>query len=107
PLVLYLAPTLFGVFAEPVSRLDFVRHVGTVWLAIGICGGLVRLVQLFVIRDPGTGLIWVFKVLTDPLHNIALYYKSPLALLRGELIDSTIGGADWTDEDAKQAAHPL
>ena len=27
------------------------------------------------------------KILTDPFHDIKLYYKAPLALLRGELID--------------------
>ena len=27
------------------------------------------------------------KILTDPFHDIKLYHKAPLALLRGELID--------------------
>ena len=54
---------------------------------------------------PDKGLIWALKVLTDPFHNIALYYKSPLALLRGELIDPTIGTARWDDEESENAAH--
>jgi hypothetical protein len=103
PLVLFLVPTLFGIFAEPASRMDFVRHVGSVWLAIGIGGALFRMVQLFITRDVRTGLVWAYKVLTDPFHNIALYYKSPLALLRGELIDTTIGSAYWDDADADPA----
>jgi len=62
--------------------------------------------QLFVTRNVATGVIWALKVLTDPFHNIALYWKSPLALLRGELIDSTIASANWDDEDeAEEAAH--
>ena len=105
PVALFFHPTLFGMFSPPAGRLDFVRHVGLVWLAIGIGGGLFRMIQLFIIRDVPTGLIWALKVLSDPFHNIALYYKSPLALLRGELIDTTIATADWGDEEAEEAAH--
>ena len=105
PLALFLFPTLFGIFAAPVDGFDFVRHVGVVWLAIGIGGGLFRMIQLFVTKDVATGLVWAFKVLTDPFHNIALYYKSPLALLRGELIDASIGTAHWNHTEAEEASH--
>lgn len=105
PVALYLFPTLFGLFAPPADRIEFVRHVGVVWLAIGIGGGLFRVVQLSLTRDVQTGLIWAFKVLSDPFHNIALYYKSPLALLRGEWIDTTVGAADWNEDEAEEAQH--
>ena len=36
-----------------------------------------------------TGLVWATKILTDPFHDIKLYHKAPLDLLRGELIDPT------------------
>lgn len=106
PITLFAFPTLLGLFDPPASRLDFIRHVGTLWLAIGIGGGLVRMLQLFVTRGVTTGLVWVFKVLTDPFHNIALYWSSPLKLLRGELIDTAIADADWGSEEAEEAAHP-
>lgn len=106
PLALLAFPTLFGVFDALASHLDFIRHVGALWLAIGIGGGLARLLQLFATRDVTTGLVWVFKVLTDPFHNIALYWNSPLKLLRGELIDTAIADADWGGEEAEEAAHP-
>jgi hypothetical protein len=102
---LYLFPTLFGLFAPPADRIEFVRHVGVVWLAIGIGGGLFRVVQLSFTKDVPTGLIWAFKVLSDPFHNIALYYKSPLALLRGEWIDTSIDTADWHQDEAEEAPH--
>ncbi|BAM92434.1 hypothetical protein S58_64610 [Bradyrhizobium oligotrophicum S58] len=109
PVALFAFPTLFGLFAEPAGRMDFVRHVGVLWLAVGIGGGLFRVIQLFATQDVSTGLIWAFKVLTDPFHNIALYWKSPLALLRGELIDPTIkDAAHWgaaEDVEADEAAH--
>lgn len=109
PLVLFVRPTLFGVFAPPADGTDFVRHVGAVWLAIGISGGLFRMVELFIRKGLLTGLVWIAKVLTDPLHNIALYYRSPVALMRGELIDSSVGQSVWDSElteEIEEAVHP-
>ena len=34
-----------------------------------------------------TGLVWFTKILTDPFHDIMLYHKAPLYLLRGEMIE--------------------
>jgi len=88
PLPLVFDPTLFGIFAPHASAAEFVRHVGQVWLFIGLSGVLFRTVQLFFLQDVQTGLVWATKILTDPFHDIKLYYKAPLYLLRGELIDS-------------------
>lgn len=63
------------------------------------------MVQLFITHDITTGLVWVCKVLTDSFHNIALYYKSPLALLRGELIEKSIADADWGIDEAAGRPH--
>jgi hypothetical protein len=63
-----------------------VQHVGQVWLAVGLGGLLFRTVHLFFIKDVQTGLVWMTKIVTDPFHDIKLYYKAPLYLLRGELI---------------------
>ena len=104
PIALYVHPKLLGLFDPPADRLAFIHHVGALWLAIGIGGGVARMVQLFATRGVTTGLVWAFKVLTDPFHNIALYWRSPLKLMRGELIDTAIADADW-DEDAEEAAH--
>jgi hypothetical protein len=87
PLVLLLDPTLFGTFVPWTSPADFMRQVAKIWLAIGIGGLLFRTVQLFFIRDVETGLVWMTKILTDPFSDLRLYYKAPLFLLRGELID--------------------
>lgn len=43
--------------------------------------------HLFFIRDVETGLVWMTKILTDPFHDLMLYHKAPLALMRGELMD--------------------
>ncbi len=87
PLALYVDPTLFGVFEPPADSAGFVRNLGLVWLSLGIGGLLFRTVHLFFLKDLETGIVWMTKILTDPFHDIKLYYKAPLYLLRGELID--------------------
>ena len=88
PLPLYFDPTLFGVFAPHASTGEFVRHVALIWLLVGLGGLLYRTMQLFFIKDVQTGLVWATKILTDPFHDIKLYHKAPLHLLRGELLDT-------------------
>ena len=41
----------------------------------------------FVLRSPAWGLAWAFKIITDPIHNVQIYWRSPVALLRGERLD--------------------
>lgn len=87
PLLVWLEPTLFGL-VEPAANFEAaVRHVGAIWLALGMGGLMFRTLHLFWIKDVRTGLVWMMKILTDPFHDIMLYYRAPLHLLRGELID--------------------
>jgi hypothetical protein len=102
PLPLYFDPTLFGIFTPHAGPAEFVRHVAIIWLVIGLGGLLFRTVQLFVIKDVMTGLVWATKILTDPFHDIKLYHKAPLYLLRGELIDPGVHLAEWNEEDAEE-----
>jgi hypothetical protein len=87
PLVLWLDPTFFGLFRTPATQSEFVNHVGQLWLAVGLGGLLFRTVHLMIIKDVQTGLVWLTKIITDPFHDVMLYHKAPVALLRGELID--------------------
>ena len=88
PLPLYLDPTLFGLFEPHAGAAGFIAHVGQIWLILGMGGLLFRTVHLFFIKDVQTGLVWMTKILTDPFHDIKLYYRAPLQLLRGELFDT-------------------
>jgi hypothetical protein len=87
PALLWFDPTLLGLFQAPTTAAGFISHVGILWLTVGLGGLLFRTVQLFFIRDVRTGLVWITKIITDPFHDVLLYYRAPLALLRGELID--------------------
>jgi len=80
PLILVVSPTLFGLCQKPPTVAAFARHVGNMWLVIGIGGLLFRTIQLFIIKDVQTGLVWATKIITDPFHDIMLYHRAPQAL---------------------------
>jgi hypothetical protein len=84
PLLLVLEPTLFGAFTPHTGPAEFWTHVGQVWLFVGLGGLLFRTVHLFYLKDVQTGLVWCTKILTDPFHDVKLYHKAPLYLIRGE-----------------------
>ena len=87
PLLLWWQPSLFGLI-EPAQNLEgYLRDVGLAWLAIGVAGLVFRVLQLFVQQSALTGLAWGTKIITDPFHDVMLYWRAPLHLLRGERID--------------------
>ncbi|HEY0782342.1 MAG TPA: hypothetical protein VGE98_07810 [Thermoanaerobaculia bacterium] len=86
PIVLYLEPSMFGLFARHRGWPDYFEHLATLWMALAAIALVGRTVQLFFIRDVRTGLAWFTKILTEPFHDIKLYWRAPLHLLRGELI---------------------
>jgi hypothetical protein len=88
PMMLYVQPGLFGMIEPWENLTEWVRQVGASWLFLGVAGLLFRTVHLFFLKDVQTGLVWMTKILTDPFHDIILYHKAPLYLLKGELIDT-------------------
>jgi hypothetical protein len=87
PLALWIDPSLWGLVTAHENDLALLRNVGLIWLVIGVGGLLFRTVHLFFIKDVQTGLVWMCKILTDPFHDVKLYARAPLYLLKGELID--------------------
>jgi hypothetical protein len=87
PAFLWAEPSLFGAIEPAGSLRAFVHDVGIAWLALAVVGVAIRVVQLWVERSLATGLVWALKLLTDPFHDVVLYHRAPLALLRGEWID--------------------
>ncbi|GAC1308654.1 MAG: hypothetical protein NVSMB10_15070 [Steroidobacteraceae bacterium] len=82
PALLYVYPTIFGLDQPPIGRADTFHHVGLVWLMVGAGGLLFRTIQLFFIKDVRSGLVWITKIVTDPFHDVLLYYKAPYYLIR-------------------------
>jgi hypothetical protein len=88
PVLLWLEPSLFGLVKPATSPAGFVHDVGIAWLAVGVGGLLFRALQITLTRGgPLPALAWVTKIVTDPFHDVGLYWPAPFALLRGEWID--------------------
>ena len=91
PLLLLASPTLFGIFPAYEGPGGFVHHMSIMWIGIGVTAIIARTIELCFTRGAQTGLVWMTKILTDPFHDIMIYYKAPYYLLRGELIDPMHG----------------
>ncbi len=87
PLFLVIRPDLFGLVQPHESMSGFINNVGLMWLAVGIGGLLFRTVHLFFIKGIQSGLVWMTKILTDPFHDVMLYWRAPFYLLKGQLLD--------------------
>ena len=87
PAILWGTPSLFSMIDPAANFSEFLHDVGIGWLALGVTGLHFRVVQLWIEQSLVTGLVWAMKILTDPFHDILLYYRAPLYLMRGELID--------------------
>jgi hypothetical protein len=91
PALLWLSPSLFGLIEPGQGVAGWLHDTGLVWFALGVGGLLFRTLHLFVLRSPAWGLAWMTKILTDPFHNVAIYWHSPIALLRGQRYDPLDG----------------
>src|SRR5262249_23737054 len=85
PFALYFEPTLFGIMQPWTGVSGFLHNLGLIWLCLGAGGLAFRCLQLWIIEDLQTGLVWVVKIITDPFHDIKLYYKAPYELMRAGL----------------------
>ena len=78
---------LWPLSADDAGAREFIQTLGLWWLALAVAGLLLRVVQLWFQQDLLTGITWALKILSDPFHDIGLYYKAPWHVLRGEFID--------------------
>jgi hypothetical protein len=87
PVLLWLAPSLGGLIEPAATLRGYLHDLGIAWLALGVAGLLLRVLQLALTQSLLTALAWLLKILSDPFHDVMLYYRAPLALLRGERYD--------------------
>lgn len=91
PIALLIDPTAMGYLQPHADLASYLINVGWTWFWLGVGGALFRTVHLFLLKDMETGLVWLLKIITDPLHDIKLYWKSPFYLLRGQWVDPEHG----------------
>lgn len=90
PVVLHLNPSMFGLFTPHTEVNQFAHNLSLLWIGLGVAAVIARTVQLFFIASVTTGLAWFIKIVTDPLHDIVLYHKAPLQVLKGDLYDPIV-----------------
>lgn len=87
PVLAYFMPQAL-TWAVPEAYEDTpIRMTGIAWLFLGVSGLLFRVIQLWWKESLLDGLAWATKIITDPIHDIKLYYRAPFYLLKGQLID--------------------
>jgi hypothetical protein len=87
PLLAHFAPAFITWAVPEVYEDSAWRITGMAWLLLGLAGLLFRVVQLGLKAGWMEGVAWATKIITDPFHDIWLYHKAPLYLLKGERLD--------------------
>lgn len=87
PAVLYFDPTFFGIFTPHADWYGYFNNLSILWLALAVGALLFRTVHLFFIQNIQAGLVWCTKILTDPFHDVKMYYRSPFYLMKGQMLD--------------------
>jgi len=95
PIVLWLMPDFFGLLGDQQMDRGLVYNTAILWLFTGVGAVLFRTVHLFYLMGLQSGLVWAIKILTDPFHDIKIYHRAPLHILKGNMYDDM---TDWYRE---------
>ena len=87
PVLAYFDAALFNFVMPDAAPDTLIDRIGWGWLWLGLAAVLFRMIQLTAIQSRKVALVWCLKILTDPFHDAVIYRKSPLYLMRGQLID--------------------
>ncbi|CAA0078980.1 Uncharacterised protein [Halioglobus japonicus] len=106
PIVLWFIPDFFGLLGDQQIDKGLIYNTAILWLFTGIGAVLFRTVHLFHLMGFQSGLVWAIKILTDPFHDIKIYHRAPMHILKGNMYDDM---TDWYrevsfDERADQPA---
>jgi hypothetical protein len=92
--VLWFDPSAFGTLSPHADFDGYLYRVSVAWLIVGGVALVVRTGWLCYRFGAQTGLVWLTKIITDPLHDARIYWRSPFFVLRGELLDPM---TEWKD----------
>ena len=87
PVLAYFDAALFNFVMPDAAPDTLIDRIGWGWLWLGLAAVVFRMIQLTAIQSRRVALVWCIKLLTDPFHDAVIYRKSPIYLLRGQLID--------------------
>jgi len=87
PLLAYFDAALFNFVMPDAAPDTLIDRLGWGWLWLGLAAVVFRMIQLTAIQSRKVALVWCLKIMTDPFHDAIIYRKSPIYLMRGQLID--------------------
>jgi len=87
PVVLWFIPDFFGLLGENLVDKGLLYNTAILWLFTGVGAVLFRTVQLFRLMGFQSGLVWATKIITDPFHDIKIYHRAPMHILKGDMYD--------------------
>jgi hypothetical protein len=87
PMLAYFDAALFNFVMPDAAPDTLIDRIGWGWLWLGLAAVVFRMIQLTAIQSRRVALVWCIKILTDPFHDAVIYRKSPIYLLKGQMID--------------------
>jgi len=81
------ASSFLGLISPLKDFHDYLHQLGVLWLGLAAIGLLGRTLWLCATRNVQTGVVWFTKILTDPFHDVKIYHRAPLHVLRGEWLE--------------------
>jgi hypothetical protein len=87
PVLAFVDAANFNLIMPDTSSDTLFNRIGYGWLWLGVAGVIFRMIQLVIKDSVRTAVTWCIKIITDPFHDVIIYRKSPVYLMRGQLID--------------------
>jgi hypothetical protein len=87
PVLAYFDAALFNFVMPDAAPDTLIDRIGWGWLWLGVAAVVFRMIQLTAIQSRRVAIVWCIKILTDPFHDAVIYRKSPIYLLKGQMID--------------------
>jgi hypothetical protein len=87
PVLAFVDAANFNLIMPDTSSDTLFNRIGWGWLWLGVAGVVFRMIQLIIKDSVRTAVTWCIKIITDPFHDVIIYRKSPIYLMKGQLID--------------------
>jgi len=87
PVLAFVDAANFNLIMPDTSPDTLFNRIGYGWLWLGVAGVVFRMIQLIIKDSVRTAVTWCIKIITDPFHDVIIYRKSPIYLMKGQLID--------------------
>ncbi|NBU98985.1 MAG: hypothetical protein EBS19_12390 [Spirochaetia bacterium] len=79
--VFLISPVATFFYSPTLS--DMYINYGYLMLVISAFAFISRITYLLFFHSAGTALVWAVKIITDPVNDIKIYWKSPFELMSG------------------------